>query len=152
MHEDDALGLLQAMAERNVFVEICLTSNDSILGVSGLNHPFPIYRKYGVPVALSTDDQGVSRSNMTQEYMRAVQTYGLTYADLKQMSRQSLEHSFLPGESLWSDTKDFKLAAPCATSDTKPATTCQKLLDTNEKARVQWALEKAYAEFEAKIN
>ena len=152
MHEDDALGLLQAMAERNVFVEICLTSNDSILGVSGLNHPFPIYRKYGVPVALSTDDQGVSRSDMTQEYMRAVQTYGLTYADLKQMSRQSLEHSFLPGESLWSDTKDFKLAAPCATTDTKPATTCQKLLDTNEKARVQWALEKAYAEFEAKIN
>jgi adenosine deaminase len=152
MHEDDALGLLQEMAKRNVLVEICLTSNDSILGVSGQNHPFPIYRKYGVPVALSTDDQGVSRSDMTQEYVRAVQTYGLNYADLKQMSRQSLEHSFLPGDSLWSDTKDFKLAASCTTSDAKPAAACQKLLDTSEKARVQWALEKAYADLEAKMN
>ena len=152
MHEDHALELLQEMAQRNVLVEISLTSNDTILGVSGQHHPFPIYRKYGVPVALSTDDQGVSRSDMTEEWVRAVQTYGLSYADLKQMARQSLEHSFLPGESLWSDTKDFKLAATCSTADAKPVSTCQKLLEASEKARVEWSLEKAYAEFEAKMN
>ena len=71
MHEDNALDLLHEMAQRNVLVEICLTSNDSILGVSGKNHPFPAYRKFGVPVTLATDDQGVSRSDMTQEYVRA---------------------------------------------------------------------------------
>jgi len=42
-------------------VEINITSNDLILGVSGKNHPLPIYRESGVPVALSTDDEGVSR-------------------------------------------------------------------------------------------
>jgi adenosine deaminase len=33
--------------------------------------------KYGVPVALSTDDEGVARSNMTHEYLRAVESYRL---------------------------------------------------------------------------
>jgi adenosine deaminase len=95
MEEDDAVGLLKEMARKKVLVEICLTSNDLILGVSGNRHPFPVYRKYGVPVALATDDLGVSRSDMTREYLRAVETYGLSYADLKKMARDSLEFSFL---------------------------------------------------------
>ena len=68
MNEKDPIGLLHEMAERNVLVEIALTSNDMILGVSGDDHPLPIYMKYGVPVALATDDEGVSRSDMTHEY------------------------------------------------------------------------------------
>jgi hypothetical protein len=96
MNEDDALGLLKEMARKKVLVEICLTSNDVILGVSGDRHPFPVYLKYGVPVALATDDLGVSRSDMTQEYLRAVETYGLSYGELKRMAQDSLEHSFLP--------------------------------------------------------
>jgi adenosine deaminase len=76
-------------------VEICLTSNDVILGVKGDNHPLPIYRKYNVPVALATDDEGVSRSDMTHEYLRAAETYNLSYIDLKHMAWQSLEHSFV---------------------------------------------------------
>ena len=50
---------------------------------------------YKVPVALATDDQGVSRSDMTHEYLRAAETYNLSYSDLKRMARQSLQHSFL---------------------------------------------------------
>src|ERR1700722_13951585 len=90
MDEKDATGLLKEMAQRSVLVEINLTSNDVILGVSGEDHPLPVYMKYGVPVALSTDDEGVSRSDMTHEYLRAVESYGLSYADLKRMARQSL--------------------------------------------------------------
>jgi adenosine deaminase len=96
MYENDALGLLALMKRRHIAVEINLTSNDLILGVSGSNHPFPTYRKYGVPVALSTDDEGVSRTHLTQEYQRAVLTYGLTYSDLKMLVRNSIEYSFLP--------------------------------------------------------
>lgn len=95
MNERDAVVLLREMAQRKVLVEICLTSNDLILGVRGPDHPLPAYLRYGVPVALATDDQGVSRSDMTHEYLRAVETYGLSYVDLKRMARQSLEHSFL---------------------------------------------------------
>ena len=136
MNERDAVGLLREMAQRKVLVEICLTSNDVILGVRGPDHPLPAYLRYGVPVALATDDEGVSRSDMTHEYLRAVETYGLTYADLKRMARQSLEHSFLPGATL-----------PLACT----ATTCGKLLDSSPRARVQWKLEQAFAEFEKKF-
>jgi adenosine deaminase len=96
MNERDAAGLLQEMARRKVLVEICLTSNDVILGVRGDEHPLPVYLRYAVPVALATDDQGVSRVDMTHEYVRAAETYHLKYADLKRLARQSLEHSFLP--------------------------------------------------------
>ncbi len=94
MFEKDAPALLRQMKAKNIAVEINLTSNDGILGVSGDQHPFPVYRKYGVPVALSTDDEGVSRSDLTHEFERAVLTYKLTYADLKQLVRNSIEYSF----------------------------------------------------------
>ena len=58
MNEKDPIGLLHEMAERNVLVEIALTSNDMILGVSGDDHPLPVYMKYGVPVALATRRRG----------------------------------------------------------------------------------------------
>ena len=105
MLEKDPLGLMKEMAARNVLVEINLTSNDQILGVSGDDHPLPIYIKNGVPVAISTDDEGVARSDMTHEYLRAVEGYRLPYTELKRMARQSIEHSFLPGQSLWAETK-----------------------------------------------
>jgi len=151
MEEDNAVQLLQEMAQRNVFVEICLTSNDTILGVSGQNHPFPVYRKYGVPVGLSTDDEGVSRSDMTHEYLRAVQNYGLNYEDLKGLARQGMEHSFLPGESLWSDAKAFKMVGPCADAQPgKLSSACQNFLNASEKAHMQWKLEEEFSKFESK--
>jgi adenosine deaminase len=79
------------MADKGVLVEINLTSNDIILGVNGKHHPFLTYRNYAVPVALSTDDAGIERIDLTHEYVRAVETYGLTYADLKEIVRNSLE-------------------------------------------------------------
>jgi len=64
MYEDDPLALLREMAAKKVLVEIALSSNDLILGVRGARHPLNTYLKYGVPVALVTDDAGVSRSTM----------------------------------------------------------------------------------------
>ena len=97
MYEDRPYELMNDMAAKRVMVEINLTSNDMILGIKGKDHPFSLYRKFGVPVALSTDDEGVSRIDLTHEYVRAVETYDLSYADLKHMVRNSLEYSFLPG-------------------------------------------------------
>ncbi|MGP0021691.1 MAG: adenosine deaminase family protein [Candidatus Sulfotelmatobacter sp.] len=155
MLENDPLGLLKEMAARNVLVEINLTSNDQILDVSGDEHPLPIYMKYGVPVAISSDDEGVARSNMTHEYLRAVAGYRLPYTELKRMTRQSIEHSFLPGESLWAETKIiFRLVAVCASDVAgaeKPSAACAKFLDANERAREQWKLEGAFAMFEKKF-
>jgi len=99
IYERDPQGLLRELREKNVMIEICLTSNDYILGVTGARHPFPLYMEAGVPVALATDDEGVSRSDMTNEYQRAVETYHLTYADLKKLARTGLEHAFVDAQT-----------------------------------------------------
>jgi hypothetical protein len=90
---------------------------------------------------------------MTHEYLRAVQTYDfLGYKDLKRMARMSLEHSFLPGSSLW--TSDFRPVAACANDRAgagKVSAPCQKFLDANEHAQMQWKLEEEFAGFEKKF-
>jgi adenosine deaminase len=95
LYETDSRALIERMRQRQILVEINLTSNDQILGVRGSDHPLPAYRRAGVPVALSTDDEGVARSHLTAEYLRAVLTYKLSYADLKEMVRNSLRYAFL---------------------------------------------------------
>ena len=94
MYEDDPIGLLREMASKRVLVEVALSSSDLILGVSGSRHPLRTYLKFGVPVALVTDDAGVSRSTLTLEYKRAVEEQGIDYLTLKRMARNSLFYSF----------------------------------------------------------
>jgi len=153
MYEISPHKLMKEMAANHVMVEISLTSNDMILGVSGKDHPFPLYRMFGVPVALSTDDEGVSRIDMTHEYVRAVQTYDLHYADLKKMARTSLEHSFLRGASLWSAPEAFnRVVSVCAGDPVgaeKYSSKCADFLGSNEKAGQQWELERRFRAFEA---
>ena len=146
MYENDSEGLLNLMKQRRVLVEINLTSNDLILGIRGAEHPLPAYRKHGVPVALSTDDEGVSRGQLTAEYVRAVQAYDLSYTDLKEMVRNSLEYSFLPGESYWRDRSYRAPAVACAAAVT--AKVCRQFLESNEKARQQRELEDRFQAFE----
>jgi hypothetical protein len=94
-HENDSRGLLERMRRNRILVEINLTSNDLILGVRGSDHPLPDYLRAGVPVAISTDDEGVSRTHLTQEFLRAAVTYKLSYAELKEIVRNSLKYAFV---------------------------------------------------------
>jgi adenosine deaminase len=154
MYEDHPYDLLREMAAKHVMVEINLTSNDVILGVTGDEHPLPVYRAYGVPVALSTDDEGVSRIDITHEYERAVETYELLkYVDLKQMVRTGIDHSFLPGASLWAQQDHFDHVASACAGDSagseKPGDGCSMFLQANEKAREEWELERRFRAFEA---
>ncbi len=155
MNEERPYDLLKEMAAKHVMVEINLTSNDLILGVRGGEHPFAIYRKFHVPVALSTDDEGVSRINLTHEFARAVATYDLHYADLKMLTRTSLEHSFLPGASLWSQRDEFTRVQSACSQDSPgsdvPSPRCATFLKASEKAGQQWELERRFRIFEVKF-
>jgi adenosine deaminase len=155
MYETDPYALLREMAERHVMVEINLTSNDVILGIVPPHHPLPEYREAHVPVALSTDDEGVSRIDLTHEYVRAAMEYGLSYLDLKNMARTSIEHSFLSGESLWEEPDVFtRTKAACAgqtPSASTPKPACAALLKSSEKAAQQWELERRLAVFESSM-
>ena len=101
--EDNLPELLRELKSRHVAVEICLSSNEAILGISGDRHPFNLYRAAGVPMSLNTDDEGISRSNITMEFVRAIRSYNLSYQEVKTLVRNSLEYSFLPGPSLYAD-------------------------------------------------
>ncbi|MFK8047975.1 MAG: adenosine deaminase [Halioglobus sp.] len=151
IHENNAFELLRHMAAEKILVEINLTSNAVILEVEGDNHPFTLYREQGVPLALSTDDEGVARIDLTHEYQRATQTYDLSYSYLKELSRNALAYSFLPGDSLFASVPKGKKVRACAKQKTHRALSdhCASFLAENEKARMQWQLEKRFAEFEA---
>lgn len=155
MYENQPQALLKEMADRHVMTEINLTSNDLILGVAKQWHPLPVYRASGVPVALSTDDEGVSRIDITHEYTRAVLDFHLNYLDLKQMARTSLEHSFLPGASLWMQPDRFTAVNPACASKPlgadDPTPKCAAFLRSSEKATEQWQLEHRYQLFESKL-
>jgi adenosine deaminase len=155
MYEEDAPALLKELAAGHVMIEVNLTSTDGILGIRGADHPFTYYRAAHVPVALSTDDQGVSRIDITHEYVRAALEHRLTYQDLKQLARTGMEHNFLSGESLWAARDQFTILADGCKGQQpgaeKPSAACKKLLDGNEKAAAQWELERRFREFEAKF-
>ncbi|MDQ2924112.1 MAG: adenosine deaminase [Acidobacteriota bacterium] len=153
LYENDPQALLKEMAAKHIMVEVNLTSNDAILGIKGTDHPLAAYRAAHVPFALSTDDEGVSRIDLTHEYVRAALEQNLTYADLKQSARTSLEHSFLPGASLWTSPDNFThRVSACATpinTSTKISASCTAFLGSSERAAQQWELERRFAAFEA---
>lgn len=148
MYETDPQGLLREMAAKHVMVEVNLTSNDVILGVRTNQHSLPGYLRAGVPVALSTDDEGVSRINLTHEYARAAVDFGLGYLDLKRSARTSLEYSFLPGKSLWAETDSFgKMVPECAGKSER----CAGFLKINPRAAAEWELERRFGVFEGAL-
>jgi adenosine deaminase len=152
LYEKDAPALLKEMAAKHIMVEINLTSNEGILGIKGAAHPLAAYRAAQVPVALSTDDEGVSRIDLTHEYVKGAEEQGLGYLDLKKMARTSLEHAFFQGESLWAAPDDFTHRKPACsapiTSTSKPTAACEALLKANERAAEQWELERRFVVFE----
>ncbi|MEY4753623.1 MAG: hypothetical protein RJA44_1298 [Pseudomonadota bacterium] len=149
--ENDGFETMALMKQRGVAAEICLTSNDGILGVRGREHPLPDYLAAGVPVVLASDDEGISRIDLSHEYVRAASTYGLGYAQLKQFSRNSLEYSFLPGTSLWQDAAQARVVSACrrdVPGAAQPSPACAAWLQGSERAGRQWALEAAFERFE----
>lgn len=95
-YEKNVVALLKKMKQAKVPVEINLTSNGFISGVSGENHPVTLYRKFGVPFVISTDDAGVTRHDLSHEYTLFASRYRPDYAEVKRLSYASIEYAFLP--------------------------------------------------------
>jgi adenosine deaminase len=147
--ERDARGTLAMMAARGVAVEHCLTSADVILGVRGAAHPWALYHDAGVAQVLCADDEGVARSDLSREYLRAVQDFAPGWTELKALARNALAHSFLPGASLWERGAMNAACRAEAPGAERPGAACAAWLATSERAREQWGLEGALRRFEA---
>lgn len=93
-YEQNAPELLDEL-KRSAAIEINLTSNQFILGVARKEHPYLLYSGYGVPLVISTDDSGVSRDNLSAEYVLLASRYHPIYTKIKEYVYNSIKFSFL---------------------------------------------------------
>jgi adenosine deaminase CECR1 len=86
---------MERLASGRTLIEMSLISNQRLGYVKDLSlHPFPLYLRKGIPVCLNTDDLGILDSNLTDEYLAAISLFDLTWAEVVQIGRWSLEFSF----------------------------------------------------------
>jgi hypothetical protein len=150
-YNPDVETLLSYMTGQGILVEVNVTSAEVILGVEGKEHPYHLYKEHGVPMALSTDDEGVSRIDITNEYQKAVNWFDLDYAELKELSRNSLQYSFLSGDSLFEEYGELHVVSECRQEfkhGRNPGPRCRAFLEENDKAAEQWSLERRFEAFE----
>lgn len=95
VYEKEAFSVLAMMKHQKIPVEICLTSNNFILNVKGESHPFKLYAEFGVPIVIASDDPGVSRNNLSDEFYQLIIQYQPSYEELKSYVYNSLVYSFL---------------------------------------------------------
>jgi adenosine deaminase/adenosine deaminase CECR1 len=83
---------------------------------------------------------------------RGIDPQRLKYKDLKQLARNSLEYSFLRGQSLW-QFPDYRATVAACVNDRPGSPSlsndCIAFLKQSDRARTQWQLEADFAEFEA---
>lgn len=94
LKDPDTLLLLQQ--SRRALIEVNLISNRLLEYTPDLTqHPFPEFLRTGIPVCLNTDDRGMWDTNLTDEYYTAVTTFNLSWSEIVQLGRASLEHAFV---------------------------------------------------------
>lgn len=149
VYEDDIAGLLQTMARHSVALELNLTRNEILTKVKGRQHPLMLFYHAGVPIILTSDSGGILRADLTDQYILAVSRYQPSYADLVRLSRNSLELSFIEGQSLWVSGHLGQRVKICASEpvSAQPTKSCATYLRQNAKAELEWRLEVSLKEF-----
>lgn len=100
-YEANSYDLLKYMSKNNIPIEINLTSNEFILKVKENRHPFTLYKEFNVPIVISTDDAGILRTNMTEQYVLLAKRYpDVAYATIKQYVYNSINYSFIQDASV----------------------------------------------------
>jgi hypothetical protein len=88
---------------------------------------------------------------MTIEFVRAIRAYKLSYKDVKELVRNSIEYSFLPGDSLYVNGNYSKLL-PEFKDVRKPSWVPNErvlqLMASSEKLAMEVRLERAFVDFE----
>jgi adenosine deaminase/aminodeoxyfutalosine deaminase len=91
--------LIEELAERQVPIEICVTSNLRTGCCAELaQHPVRRYFDEGLMLTLNSDDPAMFRTSLVEEYALAQEAFGFTNEHLRELARNSFEASFLPAE------------------------------------------------------
>ena len=91
--------LMTILAERQIPLEICITSNLRTASCpSPAEHPVRSYFDQGLMVTLNSDDPAFFGSDLLGEYLLASRQYEFTRDQLRELAANSFEASFLPAE------------------------------------------------------
>ncbi len=104
----DDPALCAELVTRGVTLDLCPTSNwQAGIVESVAAHPLARLHRAGVPVTLNTDDTTVSDITLSEEYLGAVETIGLTLPELWAIDRHALDVAFADEEDLASLRAEF---------------------------------------------
>jgi adenosine deaminase len=101
--------LAQRFRDRGICLELCPTSNREVVGYRDAGHPasrdcptYPLLDLWqaGLPLTLCTDNPGISRTTLADEYLTAARMTGgaLTLWDVLALLKQAFNHAFLPAQ------------------------------------------------------
>src|SRR5258706_14423037 len=91
--------LMAVLVERQIPIEICITSNLRTGCCTGLRkHPVKTMFDSGAMITLNSDDPAMFGTSLAREYALAEQEFGFTREHLRELARNSFEASFLPPE------------------------------------------------------
>jgi len=93
IYDNDFINTITKLKQKKIAIEINLTSNEFILAVSDDMHPVEIYYRNGIPIVICTDDEGVLRTSITEQYVLLAHRYKLTYGQIKEVVKNSIVYS-----------------------------------------------------------
>jgi aminodeoxyfutalosine deaminase len=95
VHDAALVGYLR---ERNIPLEICITSN-LVTGVVKRLEDHPIRKLYdaGVPITLNSDDPAMFGCTLTGEYLLAARAFGFSEGELRGIAENGFKYAFDKG-------------------------------------------------------
>jgi adenine deaminase len=96
---DDA-GLTAEIVERQIPLDVCPTSNVMIANVvaSVADHPFARQREAGVLATLNSDDPGMMRFDIADEYVAVARAFGYSLEDMEDISVAGIDACWAPDD------------------------------------------------------
>jgi len=93
--QDEAL--MRELRERDIPLEICITSN-LVTGVVKRLEDHPVRRLFdaGVPITINTDDPAMFRCTLAGEYRLAADRFGFSEAELRGVVQNGFRYAFQP--------------------------------------------------------
>jgi aminodeoxyfutalosine deaminase len=91
--------LIEELAERQIPIEICVTSNLRTGCCAELTqHPVRRYFDQGLMLTINSDDPAMFRTSLVAEYALVQDAFAFTDEHMRELARNSFEASFLPAE------------------------------------------------------
>ncbi len=99
LHVRRDLETVNFVREKNVALELCLTSNWLTQAVPSLEaHPIRSLMEAGVQTTINTDDPGIFNININHEYNLLQKIHGFTLEEFKKCNEMAKEASFISEE------------------------------------------------------